>query len=75
MTCAYAVRVAIMKFPGVEAADVSLNKGLATVKLKPGNTFGPANFGMRFEKRQHAEVDACDRSRAGSSWRDAVEGQ
>lgn len=36
MTCAYAVRVAMMKFPGVESADVSLNKGLATVKLKPG---------------------------------------
>jgi hypothetical protein len=44
MTCAYAVRVAIMKFPGVEAADVSLNKGLATVKLKPGNTLRPSEF-------------------------------
>jgi len=41
MTCAYAVRVALMKFPGVESADVSLNKGLATVKLKPGNTIRP----------------------------------
>lgn len=37
MTCAYAVRGALMKFAGVEAADVSLNKGLASVKLKPGN--------------------------------------
>jgi hypothetical protein len=44
MTCAYAVRVAIMKFPGVEAADVSLNKGLATVRLKPGNTLRPSEF-------------------------------
>ena len=41
MTCAYAVRVALMKFPGVESADVSLNKGLATVKLKPANTIRP----------------------------------
>jgi hypothetical protein len=44
MTCAYAVRVALMKFPGVETAEVSLNKGLATVKLKPGNTIRPGDF-------------------------------
>ena len=44
MTCAYAVRVAIMKHPGVDSADVSLNKGLATVKLKPGNSIRPAEF-------------------------------
>ena len=44
MTCAYAVRVAIMKFPGVESADVSLNKGLATVRLKPGNSIRPSEF-------------------------------
>jgi hypothetical protein len=44
MTCAYAVRVALMKFPGVESADVSLNKGLATVKLKPGNSIRPSEF-------------------------------
>ena len=44
MTCAYAVRVALMKFSGVESADVSLNKGLATVKLKPGNSIRPSAF-------------------------------
>ena len=44
MTCAYAVRVALMKVPGVESADVSLNKGLATVKLKPGNRVRPSEF-------------------------------
>lgn len=44
MTCAYAVRVALMKFPGVESAEVSLNKGLATVKLKPGNNIRPSQF-------------------------------
>ena len=38
MTCAYAVRGALQKFSGVEKVDVSLNKGLATVALKPGNT-------------------------------------
>ena len=44
MTCAYAVRVALMKFPGVESADVSLNKGLATIKLKPGNNIEPSDL-------------------------------
>jgi|ERR1035438_7597374 copper chaperone CopZ len=44
MTCAYAVRGALKKFPGVESVDVSLNKGLATVKLKPGNAVRPQDF-------------------------------
>src|SRR5262249_37166192 len=44
MTCAYAVRAALMKFQGVESAEVSLNKGLAAVKLKPGNSIRPAEF-------------------------------
>jgi copper chaperone CopZ len=44
MTCAYAVRVALMKFSGVDSANVSLNKGLATVKLKPGNGIRPSQF-------------------------------
>jgi copper chaperone CopZ len=38
MTCAHVVNVALKKVPGVETVDVSLNKGLAAVKLKPGNT-------------------------------------
>ena len=38
MTCAHVVNVALRRVPGVESVDVSLNKGLATVKLKPGNT-------------------------------------
>ena len=38
MTCAHVVNVALKKVTGVESVDVSLNKGLATVKLKPGNT-------------------------------------
>jgi copper chaperone CopZ len=44
MTCAYAVRGALKKFSGVESVDVSLNKGLATVKLKPGNSIRPQEF-------------------------------
>ena len=44
MTCAYAVRVALKKFSGVESVDVSLNKGLATIKLKPGNSIRPQEF-------------------------------
>src|SRR5215472_15552929 len=38
MTCAHVVDVALKKVPGVETVDVSLNKAMATVKLKPGNT-------------------------------------
>ena len=38
MTCAHVVNVALKKVAGVEAVEVSLNKGLATVKLKAGNT-------------------------------------
>ena len=37
MTCAHVVNVALMKVNGVESADVSLNRALAVVKLKPGN--------------------------------------
>ena len=37
MTCAHVVDVALKKVPGVETVDVSLNRALATVKLKPGN--------------------------------------
>src|SRR3954470_7815822 len=44
MTCAHVVNVALKKVPGVEAVDVSLNKGLATVKLKPGNTVSVPQF-------------------------------
>jgi copper chaperone CopZ len=38
MTCAHVVDVALRKVAGVESVEVSLNQGLATVKLKPGNT-------------------------------------
>jgi len=38
MTCAHVVNVALKKVPGVESVEVSLNKSLATVKLKPRNT-------------------------------------
>jgi len=44
MTCAYAVRVALQKYSGVASVDVSLSKGLATVKLKPGNKIRPAEL-------------------------------
>jgi copper chaperone CopZ len=38
MTCAHVVNVALKKVVGVQAVEVSLNKGLASVKMKPGNT-------------------------------------
>jgi copper chaperone CopZ len=44
MTCAHIVDVALKKTAGVESVDVSLNKGLATVKLKPGNTVSVPQF-------------------------------
>src|SRR4051812_924112 len=44
MTCAHIVYVALKKTPGVESVDVSLNNGLATVKLKPGNTASVPQF-------------------------------
>lgn len=44
MTCAFAVRGALKKFAGVESVEVSLNKGLAAVKLKPGNSVTPDQF-------------------------------
>jgi copper chaperone CopZ len=36
--CAHAVRVSTKAIPGVESVNVSLEKGLAAVKMKPGNT-------------------------------------
>jgi hypothetical protein len=44
MTCAFAVRGAFKKLSGVESADVSLNKGVAAVKLKPGNALTVEQF-------------------------------
>src|SRR5947209_19401771 len=44
MTCAHVVDVALKKVPGVEGVEVSLNKGLATVKLKPGNAVSVPQF-------------------------------
>lgn len=44
MTCAHVVYVALKKVPGVESVEVSLDKGLATVKLKPGNTAAVPQF-------------------------------
>jgi copper chaperone CopZ len=44
MTCAHIVDVALKKVPGVATVDVSLNKGLASVKLKPGNTVSVPQF-------------------------------
>ncbi len=38
MTCAHVVNAGLKKVAGVESVEVSLNKGLATVKLKAGNT-------------------------------------
>ena len=36
--CAHAVRVSLKAVPGVELVEVSLEKGLAVVKMKPGNS-------------------------------------
>jgi copper chaperone CopZ len=44
MSCAHVVDVALKKVAGVESVEVSLNKGLATVKLKPGNAVSVAQL-------------------------------
>ncbi len=44
MTCAHVVDVALKKVPGVDSVAVSLNKGLATAKLRPGNTVSVPQF-------------------------------
>jgi len=36
--CAHAVRVSLKSVSGVDMVNVSLEKGLASVKMKPGNT-------------------------------------
>lgn len=36
--CAHAVRVSLKAVPGVDSVNVSLEKGLASVKMEPGNT-------------------------------------
>jgi len=35
--CAHAVRVSLKSVAGVDSVDVSLEKGLASVRMKPGN--------------------------------------
>ena len=57
MTCAYAVRGALKKFQGVDSVDVSLNKGLATVKLAPGNTIEPQQFWQAIRKNGFTPKD------------------
>ena len=44
MTCAHVVDVALKKVAGVDSVEVSLNKGLATVKLKPENEVSVAQL-------------------------------
>jgi copper chaperone CopZ len=57
MTCAFAVRGALKKFSGVESVDVSLNKGLATVKLKPGNSGTPEQVWETVKKNGFSPKD------------------
>jgi copper chaperone CopZ len=44
MTCAHVVDVALRKVAGVESVEVSLNKSLATVRLKLGNAVSVAQL-------------------------------
>ena len=37
MTCSFAVRGALKKFAEVQKAEVSLNRGIASMQMKPGN--------------------------------------
>jgi copper chaperone CopZ len=44
MTCAYAVRVAMQRYKGVDSVEVSLSKGTASIQLHPGNGIRPAEL-------------------------------
>ena len=50
MICAHAVSVDLKRVSGSEAVDVSLNRGVATVKLKPGNPVTPEEFWQAIRK-------------------------
>ena len=58
--CAHAVRVSLKGVPGVDSVVVSLNQGLASVKLKAGNTVTMEQLRKAVEKNgfvtQQAEV-------------------
>ena len=51
MTCAHIVNVALNKLPGVASADVSLNKALVSVKLKPGATVSIPQLWLLFREK------------------------
>lgn len=51
MTCAHIVNVALRKLPGIETTDVSLNKALVSVKLKPGNTVSIPQLWQLFREK------------------------
>ena len=61
MTCAHVVDVALKKVAGVESVEVSLNKGLATVKLKPGRAGDvnrPIDSRLRWSASTLASIEA-----------------
>src|ERR1041385_4566954 len=58
MTCAYAVRVAMQKYKGVDSVDVSLSKGTAAIKLKPGNSIRPAALWETIRKNGYTNKTA-----------------
>src|SRR5689334_2477966 len=51
MTCDHIVNVALKKVPGVDTMDVILNKGLDTVRLKPGTTVSVPRFWQRLHEK------------------------
>ena len=53
MTCAHAVRVAVEKLPGVEKAEVGLNRGTVSVTLRPGSPLTIARLLDLIKKQGH----------------------
>ena len=79
MTCAHAVRVAISKFEGVESVDVSLQRGHAHVKLKPGNSVRLADVSkavqhQALEIRNIVLTARGAARRAGTAWDFVIDG-
>ena len=68
--CAHAVRVAIEKIPGVEKVDVSLNDGVAIIRLAAGNEVTVAQVRRMIRDKGFTPRDAQLRVRGRVEARD-----
>jgi copper chaperone CopZ len=57
-TCAHGVRIAMQKVDGVESIEVSLERALADIRLRPGNRVGLQPFRQIVRSNGFAPKDA-----------------